>query len=95
MDNANPFSNLEVLPLRHLGVTARITEREMEDEPTPFESLPLCFESFQIAKGEAIGHKHSPFNMVEQSANLVCIMDDTPPMNKMPKYDQYDDDYVL
>ena len=26
MDNANPFSNSEVLPLRHLGVATGITE---------------------------------------------------------------------
>ena len=33
--------------------------------------------------------------MVEQSADLVCILDNIPSMNKLPKYDQYDDDYVL
>ena len=67
----------------------------MEDEPAPLESLPLCFESFQIAKREAIGHEHSPLHMVEQFADQVCIMDDIPPMNKLTKYDQYDDEYVL
>ena len=90
-------------------MAAGITEPEMEYQPTPFESLPLCFNSFHIAKEESIGHKHSPFNpnyrrsknkligqhMVEQPVDRVCILDDIPSMNNLPGYDQYDDDYVL
>ena len=46
MDNTNPFSNREFLPSNHLGMTVWITKLEMEDEPTPLESLHLCFNSF-------------------------------------------------
>ena len=95
MDDTNLFSNPEVLPSNYLGMTVWIKKPEMEDDPAPLKSLPLCFESFQMAKREDIGHEYSPFHMMEQSVDQVCIMDDIPPMNKLPKYDQYDDDYVL
>ena len=39
------------------------------------------------SKKEVIGHEHSPFHMMEQSIDQVCIMDVIPPMSKLPKYD--------
>ena len=46
--------------------------------------------NYRISENKLIGQ-----HMVEQPANLVCILDDIPSMKKLPKYHQYDDDYVL
>jgi len=47
MDDTNPILDLKFLPLSHL----EITESEVEVESSHLDSLPLCFNTFQIMKG--------------------------------------------
>jgi hypothetical protein len=57
MDDTEPFLDPEVRSLSHLEcqISDEITESETDDELIQFDSLPLCFNSFQIVKGN-LGH---------------------------------------
>ena len=57
MDDTKPFSDPEVRSLSHLEcqISDEIIESETDDELIQFDSMPLCFNLFQIVKGN-IGH---------------------------------------
>ena len=47
MNDTNPFSDPEVLPLSHL----QNTESEIDEDSTHLGSSPLCFNAFHIMMG--------------------------------------------
>jgi hypothetical protein len=57
MDDTQPILDLEVWSLSHLEcqILDEITESETDDELIQFDSIPLCFNSFHIVKGN-FGH---------------------------------------
>lgn len=75
IDNANHFAYPEVFPLIHL----EITKSKVEKEPNLLGSLPLCFNSFQILKGNlhpkdllaTIHESHAQVNSHKNQEKLV------------------------
>jgi hypothetical protein len=76
-----------------------VTEKERVNVPKHFASHPWYHrleEDYFMYSIHNMDTDENPNQLVEeQSIDMMCMLDDISFMDDLPKYDQYDDDYVV